>query len=135
MAWIKWSNAIAPKLHDFEKAFDSIHRNFLDNVMIRKGFGFIWRNWIKGCFNSATSSVLINGSPSKDFSLERGLRQGDPLYPFLFLVAVEALHVVIEEAIEKMILGGNVLLKTAILFRIFSLLTMFSLFVSGRRGM
>nr|GEX32906.1 cysteine-rich receptor-like protein kinase [Tanacetum cinerariifolium] len=69
-------------------------------------FGFIWRNWINGCFNSATSSVLINGSPSKEFSLERGLRQGDPWSPFLILVAAEALHVVMEEAIEKSVFKG-----------------------------
>nr|GEU59129.1 ribonuclease H-like domain-containing protein [Tanacetum cinerariifolium] len=128
---ISWSKKHKSELMifkvDFEKAFDSIHWNFLDNVMIRMGFGFIWRNWIKGCFNSATFSVLINGSPSKEFSLERGLRRGDPLSPFLFLVAAEALHVVMEEAIEKMILGGFVLLKTATLFLIFSLLTIFSL--------
>ncbi|GKA48669.1 RNA-directed DNA polymerase, eukaryota, partial [Tanacetum coccineum] len=91
---------------DFEKAFDSIHWSFLDNVMILMGFGFIWRNLIKGCFNSTTSSVFINGSPSKEFSLERGLRQGDPLSTFLFLVDAEALHVVMEEATEKNIFRG-----------------------------
>ncbi|GJU79584.1 RNA-directed DNA polymerase, eukaryota, reverse transcriptase zinc-binding domain protein [Tanacetum coccineum] len=102
---ISWSKKHKSKLMnfkvDFEKAFDSIHWSFLDNVMIQMSFGFIWCNWIKGCFNSATSSVLINGSPSKEFSLERGLRQGDPLSPFMFLVDAEALHVVKEEAIEK----------------------------------
>nr|GEU98379.1 hypothetical protein [Tanacetum cinerariifolium] len=102
---ISWSKKHKSKLMifkvDFEKAFDSIHWNTLDNVIIRMGIGFIWRNWIKGCFNSTTSSVLINGSPSMEFSPERGLRQGDPLSPFLFLVVAEALHVVMEEAIEK----------------------------------
>nr|GEV98624.1 RNA-directed DNA polymerase, eukaryota, reverse transcriptase zinc-binding domain protein [Tanacetum cinerariifolium] len=57
---ISWSKKHKSKLMifkvDFEKAFDSIHRNFLDNVTIQMGFGFIWLNWIKGCFNSVTSS-------------------------------------------------------------------------------
>lgn len=89
---ISWSKKLKSKMMifkvDFKKAFDSINWNFLDNVMTQLGCGITWRNWIKGCFKSATASVLINGSPSKEFSLERGLRQGDPVSPFLFLTRV-----------------------------------------------
>ncbi|GAU25874.1 hypothetical protein TSUD_164150 [Trifolium subterraneum] len=56
----------------------------------------LWRKWIKECVCTATASVLVNGSPTDEFPLERGLRQGDILSPFLFLLAVEGLHVLME---------------------------------------
>nr|GEW73535.1 putative RNA-directed DNA polymerase, eukaryota, reverse transcriptase zinc-binding domain protein [Tanacetum cinerariifolium] len=75
---------------DFEKAFDSIRWDYLDLLLEKLGFGCRWRSWIKGCFHSARSSVLVNGSPTDEFELHRGLRQGDPLSPFLFILAMEA---------------------------------------------
>nr|GEY38139.1 reverse transcriptase domain, reverse transcriptase zinc-binding domain protein [Tanacetum cinerariifolium] len=60
-----------------------------------------WRNWIKACRNSAYALVLINGSPSKEFKVERGLRQGDHLSSFFFILAVEALNVILVEAKNK----------------------------------
>ncbi|GJW13803.1 putative RNA-directed DNA polymerase, eukaryota, reverse transcriptase zinc-binding domain protein [Tanacetum coccineum] len=71
------------------------------SIMSQMGFSSKWRNWIKACLNSTYASVLINGSPSKEFKVERGLRQGDPLYPFLFILAVEALNVILIEAKNK----------------------------------
>ncbi|GJW92737.1 putative RNA-directed DNA polymerase, eukaryota, reverse transcriptase zinc-binding domain protein [Tanacetum coccineum] len=62
--------------------------------------------WIKGCLNSSYSSVLINGSPTKEFKIHKGLRQGDPLSPLLFILAVEALHVTFLEAKAKDIFKG-----------------------------
>ncbi|GJX32886.1 putative RNA-directed DNA polymerase [Tanacetum coccineum] len=91
---------------DFEKAFDSIDWNFLDHTMMQMGFSQKWRTWIKGCLNSAYASVLVNGSPTKEFKIERGLRQGDPLSPFLFIIAIEALHVTLQEAKSKNIFEG-----------------------------
>ncbi|GJU73335.1 putative RNA-directed DNA polymerase, eukaryota, reverse transcriptase zinc-binding domain protein [Tanacetum coccineum] len=58
------------------------------------------------CLNSSFASVLINGSPTKEFKVERGLRQGDPLSPFLFILAIEALNVVMLEAKNKNIFKG-----------------------------
>ncbi|GKE12020.1 cysteine-rich receptor-like protein kinase [Tanacetum coccineum] len=69
---------------DFEKAFDSVNWNFLMNTMAQMGFGVKWRKWIYACLSSALVSILINGSPSKEFPMKRSLRQGDPLSPFLF---------------------------------------------------
>nr|GEU87648.1 RNA-directed DNA polymerase, eukaryota [Tanacetum cinerariifolium] len=58
---------------DFEKAFDSLKWDYLDLVMVKFGFGCKWRAWIKGCLRNARSSVLVNGSPSKEFEIFRGL--------------------------------------------------------------
>nr|GEV08879.1 RNA-directed DNA polymerase, eukaryota [Tanacetum cinerariifolium] len=70
------------------------------------GFSQKWRKWINGCLGSAYSSVLVNGSPTKEFKIEKGLRQGDPLSPFLFIIAMEALHVRLEDAKLKNIFEG-----------------------------
>ena len=60
--------------------------------MIRRmGFHGRWIVWIKGCLESTTVIVFINGSPTSKFKPMRGLRQSDPLAPFLFLVVVEGL--------------------------------------------
>ncbi|GJU06616.1 RNA-directed DNA polymerase, eukaryota, reverse transcriptase zinc-binding domain protein [Tanacetum coccineum] len=91
---------------DFEKAFDSIRRDFLDLVMAKLGFGFKWRSWIHRCLLNARSSVLINGSPTSEFEIFRGLRQGDPLSPFLFILAMEGFHAITCKSVETSIFRG-----------------------------
>ncbi|GKD78582.1 RNA-directed DNA polymerase, eukaryota, reverse transcriptase zinc-binding domain protein [Tanacetum coccineum] len=62
---------------DFEKAFDSISWDYLDNMLEFMNFPTRWRRWIFACLYSARSPVLINGSPTQEFMLHRCLRQGD----------------------------------------------------------
>jgi len=91
---------------DFNKAFDTVNWNFLDSMMEQMNFGVKWRSWIRGCLMSAKASVLVNGSPTKEFSMERGVRQGDPLSPFLFIIAMEGLNVAMTEATDNGIFHG-----------------------------
>ncbi|GKC45169.1 RNA-directed DNA polymerase, eukaryota, reverse transcriptase zinc-binding domain protein, partial [Tanacetum coccineum] len=107
---IQWSKRKKAKLMvfkiDFEKAFDSISWDFLFQVMRFMGFSVKWIKWISGCLLSATSSILINGSPTREFNIHRGLRQGDPLSPFLFIIAMEGLHVAVEDAMAAGLYRG-----------------------------
>lgn len=67
---------------DFEKAYDSLNWRFLIDIVKKMGFGDKWCKWVDSCLRSATMSILVNGSPTEEFCLERGVRQGDPLSPF-----------------------------------------------------
>ncbi|XP_052109892.1 uncharacterized protein LOC127741466 [Arachis duranensis] len=65
------------------------------------GFEHKWRAWVMEFVTTASMSLLINGSPSKPFKMERDLREGNPLSPFLFVLVVDVLHRIIREAIRK----------------------------------
>nr|GFC29008.1 RNA-directed DNA polymerase, eukaryota, reverse transcriptase zinc-binding domain protein [Tanacetum cinerariifolium] len=62
---------------DFVKAYDSVRWNYLLDVLEAFGFGQTWCKWIRGTFSSAKASVLVNGSPSNEFSFHCGIKQGD----------------------------------------------------------
>ena len=83
---------------DFEKAFDMIEHPAILQILRHKGFGTRWVGWIQDILNSGTSSVLLNGVPGKTFHCKRGLRQGDPLSPLLFVLAANLLQTMINNA-------------------------------------
>nr|GEW56594.1 RNA-directed DNA polymerase, eukaryota [Tanacetum cinerariifolium] len=77
---------------NFEKAFDSVKWDYLDETLKAFGFGSKWRNWISSCLNNAMESVLINGSPTLKFQFHKGLKQGDPISPSLFILIMKTLY-------------------------------------------
>ncbi|GKE13211.1 RNA-directed DNA polymerase, eukaryota, partial [Tanacetum coccineum] len=77
---------------DFAKVYDSVRWDFLLDVLHAFGFGPRWCMWIRGMLYSAKASILINGSPTAEFQFFCGLKQGDPLAPFLFNLVMESLH-------------------------------------------
>ncbi|GJQ89092.1 RNA-directed DNA polymerase, eukaryota [Tanacetum coccineum] len=91
---------------DFAKAYDSVRWDFLDDVLVAFGFGSKWRLWIRGSLYSGMASVLLNGSPSLEFEFHRGLKQGDPLAPYLFILIMNLFPQSISRAVDAGIFWG-----------------------------
>ena len=76
---------------DMENAFDRVKHSFLFSVLHSFGFSFAFLNLIKACINNPWIAPLVNGIPTNFFQASRGLRQGYPLSPFLYILMVDSL--------------------------------------------
>jgi hypothetical protein len=76
---------------DISKAFDSVSWAFLMEILTHLGFGPVWRNLISNLLFTSSTQVLLNGSPSNHIFHRRGLRQGYPLSPMLFVLVMDVL--------------------------------------------
>ncbi|KAE8686756.1 UDP-glucose:glycoprotein glucosyltransferase [Hibiscus syriacus] len=91
---------------DFRRAYDSVEWLILLRLMAEMDFGERWCSWISYRLSLASISVLINGSPTEEFPMAKGLRQGCSLSPLLFNVVGELLHLMLSKAVELGLFQG-----------------------------
>jgi hypothetical protein len=83
---------------DFEKAFDKLEHQAILKILKHKGFSNKWVCWIENMLTSGSSAIILNGILGKSFKYKRGVRQGDPLSPLLFVLAADLLQIVVNKA-------------------------------------
>uniref|UniRef100_A0A2N9G161 Reverse transcriptase domain-containing protein n=1 Tax=Fagus sylvatica TaxID=28930 RepID=A0A2N9G161_FAGSY len=86
---------------DMSKAYDRVEWGFLKQVMIRMGFCDNWISLIMECISTVSYSLLINGEPTGHIIPTRGIRQGDPISPYLFLLCAEGLNGLLQKATSQ----------------------------------
>ena len=97
---------------DFQKAFDTLEWDFLLKCLKAFNFGHDFIHWVRLFYKNIQSCVINNGTASDYFTLKRGVRQGDPLSPYLFVLAIETLAIAIRNNVQiKGIKIGNEVTK------------------------
>ena len=91
---------------DLAKAFDRLEWNFITTALARKGLHGHFIKLINACISTPNFSVIINGQPFSNFSSTRGIRQGCPLSPYLFVLAVNELSLALQDALQANNLSG-----------------------------
>lgn len=91
---------------DLNKAYDRICWDFLFQVMERMGFSAVWINWIKECASTVKYSINANGEQNCNVIPSRGIRQGDPISPHLFLIVANVFSIMINKVVSNKSLVG-----------------------------
>ncbi|XP_072981907.1 secreted RxLR effector protein 78-like [Typha latifolia] len=102
----KGGNPIMMIKMDMEKAYDRVSWQAVIGVLQRMGFPPRWCNWVQACIASPRFALLINGCPTKWIMPRSGLRQGDPLFPYLFIIVTQVLSRIINEKVDQGLLSG-----------------------------
>ena len=93
---------------DFEKAYDKVKWDFLQQTLKMKGFSDVWCKWIEAFTKGGNVGIKVNGQIGSYFQTKKGLRQGDPLSPILFNIVVDMLAIIIARAKEDVQVKGVV---------------------------
>jgi hypothetical protein len=91
---------------DMSKAYDQVEWGFLEAIMTKLGFASRWIKLVLECISTVRYSIVVNGSPVGNIIPTKGLRQGDPLSPYLFILCAEALSCMITHAEITGVLTG-----------------------------
>jgi hypothetical protein len=83
------------------KAYDRVDWRFLEGVLVKLGFHSQWIRWVMACVTTVRYTVRFNGNMLDSFTPSRGIRQGDPLSPYLFLFVADGLSCLIRKEIEN----------------------------------
>lgn len=100
MSNLKHSDLMCVKI-DISKACDSILWDYLFGMLKLMRFPVCWIEWIRTCLCSASFQVLVNGEPGEPFTASNGVRQGDPLAPYLFLIGMQGLSCLLAKAVKE----------------------------------
>ena len=106
------SGVVAMKTN-MSKAYDILEWNFLQEIMQKLGFHSKWINLIMQCVGTIQYKILHNGTESDPFLPGRGLRQGDPLSPFLFIICAEGLSSTLRNMQERGLIHGCSIARSA----------------------
>jgi exonuclease III len=118
---------------DMAKAYDKIEWVFLQHTLTTMGFPPNLVDTIMRCVTTVSFSILVNGNPSPEFKPHRGIRQGDPLSPYLFIICADVLSSMITHLQASNKIKGITIATNAPLFLIFSLLMTAFYFAGLRR--
>lgn len=98
---------------DMSKAYDRVEWIFLEKMCRKLGFCEKWINLVMKCVTTVSYSILVNGKKTESFTPSRGLRQGDPISPYLFLICAEGFSTLINKAEQEGNLTGIRIARTA----------------------
>jgi hypothetical protein len=98
---------------DMAKAYDRLEWIFINNTLLSMGFPGNLVKTIMNCVTTVSFSILINGQPSPYFKLHRGIRQGDPLSPYLFILCADVFSGLITKAQNQSLIHGISIVQNA----------------------
>ena len=91
---------------DFSKAYDKLFWNFIETTLQKMGFSQQWIQLVMQCVRIVTYNNLVNGAPTEKFKPNYGIRQGDPLSPYIFIVYTNILSCMLQDLEAKGMLKG-----------------------------
>lgn len=98
---------------DVSKAYDRLEWSFLDDMMVKFGFNNIWRDRVMACVRSVSYSFIQDGEVFGEVQPRRGIRQGDPISPYLYILCTEGLSVMLRRHEEVGLIHGCVIARGA----------------------